>query len=85
MSVSIDAAYFREKARICLRVARALQWNDPVRYQLLLMAEDFRLCEKEFEGRASPAHGLGTDVDEECRTAQKAPAVKREADEDWSR
>jgi hypothetical protein len=29
--------------------ARALPWNDPVRYQLLLMAQDFQLCEIELE------------------------------------
>jgi hypothetical protein len=49
MSVTIDAAYFREKVRVCLRLARALPWNDPVRYQLLLMAQDFQLCEIELE------------------------------------
>jgi hypothetical protein len=85
MSITIDAAYFREKVRVCLQLARALPWDNLMRYQFLLMAEDFRRCEKEFEGRASPAHGLGTDVGEECRTVPNAPAVKREAEEDWGR
>jgi hypothetical protein len=65
----------------CLRLASALPWSNPMRYQLLLMAEDLRRCEKELEGRASPPH----DVGEECRTDPKAPAVKREAEEDWGR
>jgi hypothetical protein len=85
MSITIDGAYVREKIRACLRLASALPWNNPMRYQLLLMAEDLRRCEKELEGRASPPHGLGTDVGEEFRTAPNAPAVKREAEEDWGR
>jgi hypothetical protein len=50
MSVAIDAAFFQEKVRICLQLARALPWNSPARYQLLLMAEDLQLREKELEG-----------------------------------
>jgi hypothetical protein len=45
----IDAVYFREKVRVCLRLAEGLPWNSPARYQLLLMAEDFRLREIELE------------------------------------
>jgi hypothetical protein len=81
MSITIDAAYVREKIRACLRLASALPWNNPMRYQLLLMAEDLRRCEKELEGRASTPH----DVGEECRSDPEAPAVKREAEEDWGR
>jgi len=36
----MDAAYLREKAAICLRLARGLSWNNPARSQLLELAED---------------------------------------------
>jgi hypothetical protein len=49
MRTAIDAAYFREKVRICLRLAAGLPWNSPERYQLLLMAEDFQFRETELE------------------------------------
>ena len=45
----INAAYFREKVQICLKLAKALSWDDPVRYQLLLIAEDFQKREMELE------------------------------------
>jgi hypothetical protein len=48
----IEASYFREKVQICLRLAKRLPWNNPVRYQLLLMAEDFQKREKELETTA---------------------------------
>jgi hypothetical protein len=37
----MDAAYFREKAATCLRLARGLSWNNPARSALLDLAEDF--------------------------------------------
>ena len=40
MAGSMDAAYLREKAAICLRLARGLSWNNPARSQLLDLAED---------------------------------------------
>jgi hypothetical protein len=71
MSITVDAAYFREKVRVCLALAKTLPWNNPARYQLLLMAEEFQLCQKQFEWIKvkNPS----------------APAVKREAEEDWGR
>jgi hypothetical protein len=48
----IEASYFREKVQICLRLAKLLPWNNPVRYQLLLMAEDLQKREKELETTA---------------------------------
>jgi hypothetical protein len=50
--MSIDAAYFRDKVRVCLRLAEGLPWNSPVRYQLLQLAEDFQLRGKELEAAA---------------------------------
>jgi len=49
MQSAINAAYFRQKVQTCLQLAKVLPWNDPVRYQLLLMAEDFQKRETEFE------------------------------------
>ncbi len=37
----MDAAYLRERAAICLRLANGLSWNNPARSQLLDLAEDF--------------------------------------------
>jgi hypothetical protein len=54
MSVTIDAAYFREKVRICLRLAEGLPWNSAARYQLLLMAEDFQRRELELDPVSLP-------------------------------
>jgi hypothetical protein len=53
MRPTIDPAYFREKVQICLRLATELPWNNPVRYQLLLMAEDFQRREIELEIHAA--------------------------------
>jgi hypothetical protein len=64
MSVTIDAAYFREKVRICLRLAEGLPWNSPARYQLLLMAEDFQLRELELDPVSLP-----TSRDVHCESA----------------
>jgi len=41
MGGSMDAAYLREKAAICLRLARGLSWNNPARSRLLELAEKF--------------------------------------------
>ena len=38
---AMDAAYLRERAAICLRLANGLSWNNPARSQLLGLAEDF--------------------------------------------
>jgi hypothetical protein len=54
MSLTLDAAYFREKVRICLRLAEGLPWNSPARYQLLLMAEDFQRREQELDPVSLP-------------------------------
>jgi hypothetical protein len=38
----MDAAYFREKAETCLRLAKGLSWNNPARLKLMELADDFR-------------------------------------------
>ena len=58
MNLTIDAAYFREKVRVCLQLAQGLPWDSPARYQLLLMAEDFQVREIELESPAPLANRL---------------------------
>jgi hypothetical protein len=38
----MDANYFREKAETCRRLASDLRWNNPDRFQLMDLAEDFQ-------------------------------------------
>jgi hypothetical protein len=38
----MDAAYFREKAEICSRLAKGLSWNNPARDKLMELAEEFQ-------------------------------------------
>ena len=38
----MDANYFREKAETCRRLANELRWNDPGRFHLMDLAEDFQ-------------------------------------------
>ncbi|MFZ0149140.1 MAG: hypothetical protein WAM72_12515 [Xanthobacteraceae bacterium] len=45
----MDANYFREKAALCLRLADGLALNNPGRFQLMDLAEDFQRHAKELE------------------------------------
>jgi hypothetical protein len=38
----MDANYFREKAETCRRLANDLRWNNPERFHLMDLAEDFQ-------------------------------------------
>jgi hypothetical protein len=49
----MDAKYFREKAELCLRLADGLSLNNPGRFQLMDLAEDFRKRAKELEMEAA--------------------------------
>jgi len=48
----MDAKYFREKATLCFRVADGLSLNNPGRFQLMELAEDFMKRAKELEAQA---------------------------------
>jgi hypothetical protein len=50
---AMDAKYFREKAELCLRLADGLSLNNPGRFQLMDLAEDFRRRAKELEMEAA--------------------------------
>jgi hypothetical protein len=45
----MDAAYFREKAETCSRLANGLSWNNPARGKLMELAEEFRRQAKSLE------------------------------------
>jgi hypothetical protein len=45
----MDANYFREKAALCLRLADGLSLNNPGRFQLMDLADDFKDRAKELE------------------------------------
>jgi hypothetical protein len=45
----MDAKYFREKAELLLRLADGLSLNNPGRFQLMDLADDFRKRAKELE------------------------------------
>jgi hypothetical protein len=47
----MDAKYFREKAELCLRLADGLSLNNPGRFQLMDLAEDFQKRAKELEAQ----------------------------------
>jgi hypothetical protein len=46
----MDEALLREKAAMCLRLAQGLSPNNPGRFQLLELAEDFGRRARELEG-----------------------------------
>jgi hypothetical protein len=50
---AMDAKYFREKAELCLRLADGLSLNNPGRFQLMDLAEDFRERAEELEAQAA--------------------------------
>jgi hypothetical protein len=45
----MDAASFREKAALCLRISRGLSLNNPARLELLELAERLERQAKELE------------------------------------
>jgi hypothetical protein len=48
----MDATYFRDKADICLRLAKGLSWNNPARGELMELAEEFQRQAQELETTA---------------------------------
>jgi hypothetical protein len=60
MDAKLDAAYFRDKAETCLRLADGLSWNNPARPKLMELAEDLKRQAKQLEAAESapqrPAH-----------------------------
>jgi hypothetical protein len=48
-AAAMSAKYFREKAELCLRLADGLSLNNPGRFQLIDLADDFLERAKELE------------------------------------
>jgi hypothetical protein len=53
----MDAKYFREKAALCERLADGLSLNNPARFQLMDLAEDFSKRAKELEAQGTEQQG----------------------------
>lgn len=49
MDAKMDAKYCRERAELCLRLADGLSLNNPGRFQLMELAEDFMRRAKQLE------------------------------------
>jgi hypothetical protein len=47
----MDAKYFREKAELCLRLSGGFSLNNPGRFQLMDLADDFLERAKELEAQ----------------------------------
>ena len=53
----MDARYFRGKAALCERLADGLSLNNPGRFRLLDLAEDFMKRAKELEAQGTEQQG----------------------------
>ena len=47
--MTMDAKHLREKAALCFRLADGLSLNNPSRFELMQMAEEFKKRAKELE------------------------------------
>jgi hypothetical protein len=50
----MDARYFRERAKTCVRLAEELPWNNPGRFSLMDMAENLQRRAAKLEGHEVP-------------------------------
>jgi hypothetical protein len=53
----MDAKYFRDKAALCERLADGLSLNNPARFQLMDLAEDFMKRAEELEAQGAEPQG----------------------------
>ena len=51
--MTMDANRLREKATLCFRLADGLSLNNPSRFELMQMAEDFEERAKELEAQSA--------------------------------
>jgi hypothetical protein len=51
--MTMDAKHLREKATLCFRLADGLSQNNPSRFELMQMAEDFEKRAKELEAQSA--------------------------------
>jgi hypothetical protein len=76
----MDAASLREKAALCLRIARGLSWNNPGRLELLELAEHLDRQAKEFELQNHPAEKCRAEV---LTTAGRTTGSQDQNDLNW--
>jgi hypothetical protein len=53
IATAMDAKYCREKSDLCLRIADGLSLNNPGKFKLMELAEDFLQRAKELEAQES--------------------------------
>ena len=68
--MAMDAKHLREKAALCFRLADGLSLNNPGRFQLMQMAEDFRKCAKELEAQVAQQRQQSQSTEPENRGEQ---------------
>ena len=51
--MAMDAKHLREKATLCFRLADGLSLNNPSRFELMQMAEDFEKRAKQLEAQSA--------------------------------
>ncbi len=54
----MDVKYFRDKAAMCMRLANGLSHNNPGRFQLMDIANDFHRRAAELEAQQPPHQQL---------------------------
>jgi len=71
--MAMDAKHLREKAALCFRLADGLSLNNPSRFQLMRMAEDFRERAKELEAQVAQQRQQSQSKEPENRGEQSRP------------
>jgi len=68
--MTMDAKHLREKASLCFRLADGLSLNNPSRFELMRMAEDFRKRAKELETKTAQQRQQAQSNERENRAKQ---------------
>ena len=66
----MDAKYLRQRSELCLRLADGLSLNNPSRFELMRLAEDFRKRAKELETKTAQQRQESQSNERENRARQ---------------
>jgi len=66
----MDAKYLRQQSELCLRLADGLSLNNPSRFELMRLAEDFRKRAKELETKTAQQRQQSQSNESENRAKQ---------------
>ena len=66
----MDAKYLRQQSELCLRLADGLSLNNPSRFELMRLAEDFRKRAKELETKTAQQRQQSQSNERENRAKQ---------------